>query len=372
MHLLTLPLRNLARRRTRSLLTAAGVAVAIGGLIALIGTVRGLERGWTAKLARQGTDIVVVRKGTVEIMSATLDERLAPEIARRPGVAEVSGELIDLIDLDNGEMVVLAGWPANSRFWNSLRVQAGRLPTPDSGKEIIIGQATADALGKKPGMSIVLGGREFFIAGVFTQREVLANWGVIMPLASLQSLLEKQGRVTTFSLSLEPSAPSFVSSVIADLRQSFPTLSFSATAEVGENNSMLRVLRASAWVVSLIALAIAVVVIINTLMMSVVERTREIGVLRAVGWRSRSIFALVAAEGMLLTAIGTVAGIGLGLATLHWVLTLSPLRGMLEAGLSARIIGEVFGAALVLGSAGSLIPAWRALKLDPIQALRSE
>jgi putative ABC transport system permease protein len=131
-------------------------------------------------------------------------------------------------------------------------------------------------------------------------------------------------------------------------------------------------LRATAWVVSLITLSIAVVVVINTLLMSVVERSQEIGVLRAVGWRASSIFALVAAEGMILTAIGTVLGVGLGLAMLHWVLTMSPLRGMLEAGLSAKIIVEVFSAALLLGGAGSLIPAWRALKLDPIRALREE
>ncbi|MBN2398977.1 MAG: FtsX-like permease family protein [Candidatus Aminicenantes bacterium] len=372
MHLLTLSLRNLARRRTRSLLTAAGVAVAIGGLIGLIGTVRGLERGWIAKLARRDSDVLVVRKGTVEILSATLDERIAPEIARIAGVAEVSGELLDLIDLDNGEMIILAGWPASSRFWNTLRIKSGRLPTAASGQEVIIGQSTAAALAKKPGMPIMLGGSEFRISGIFAQRDVLADWGVIMPLAAMQVLLEKQGRVTVFNLRLEQSGQSFVSRVIENLRDKFPTLTFTETSEVGDNNSVLRVLRSTAWVVSLIALAIAVVVIINTLMMSVVERTPEIGVLRAVGWRSSTIFALVATEGMILTAIGTVLGIGLGLATLHWVLTMSPLRGMLEAGLSVRIIGEVFAAALLLGSAGSLIPAWHALKLDPIQALRSE
>lgn len=372
MQLLTLPLRNLARHRTRSLLTAAGVAVAIGGLIALVGTVRGLERGWTTKLAHLGTDVLVARKGTVEILTATLDERIAAEIAQVPGVAEVTGELLDLIDLDNGEMLVLAGWPGNSPFWNSLRVTDGRRPAPDEAHAIIVGQATADALGKKPGMTLTLGGREFLVTGIFAQRDLLANWGVVMPLASLQSLVEKQGRVTIFNLRLAPSGQPSVSSVIEDLRRTFPTLSFTKTAEVGETNSVLRVLRATAWSVSFIALAIAVVVVVNTLMMSVVERTREIGILRAVGWRASSILALVAAEGMMLTAIGTGAGIVLGWATIKWVMTSSSLRGVLESGLSARTIAEIFIAALILGSAGSLYPAWRALKLDPIKALRSE
>jgi putative ABC transport system permease protein len=369
---LTLPLRNIVQHRARSLLTALGVAVAIGGLIGLVGTVRGLERSWTAKLARRGSDVLAVRKGTVEILSATLDENIAPALARFPGVAEVTGELLDLIDLENGEMVVLAGWPGHSRFWDALQVKAGRLPDSAAGREVIIGQATAEALGKKPGMRVMLGGSEFLICGIFAQRDVLANWGMIMPLAALQSLLEKQGRVTAFSLRLDAAQRPFITQVIAGLRRQFPALAFSETSEVGENNSLLRLLRSTAWVVSLIALSIAVVVIINTLMMSVLERSLEIGVLRAVGWRSSAIFALVAAEGMILTAFGTVLGIGLGLATLHWVLTMSPLRGMLEAGLSAKIIVEVFSAAMLLGGAGSLLPAWRALKLDPIRALRSE
>ncbi len=372
MRLLTLPLRNLARHRTRSLLTAAGVAVAIGGLIALVGTVRGLERGWTAKLTHRDTDVLVVRKGTVEILAATLDERMAAEIAQVPGVTEVTAELLDLIDLDNGEMLVLAGWAGDSPFWNTLHVIEGRLPAADDAQTIVVGQATADALGKRPGMTIILGGQEFLVSGVYAQRDLLANWGVVMPLAQLQSLVEKQGRVTVFNLRLEQSGQPFVSRVIEDLRRKFPTLSFTETSKVGENNSVLRVLRATAWSVSFIALAIAVVVVVNTLMMSVVERTREIGILRAVGWRASSILAIVSAEGMILTAIGTVAGIGLGWATIQWVMTSSSLRGILEPGLSARLFVEIFIVAIILGSVGSLYPAWRALKLDPIQALRTE
>lgn len=372
MRFLTLPFRNLARRRTRAFLTAAGVAAAIGSLIALVGTVRGLERGWTTKFARRGADVLVVRKGTVEILAATLDERLAAELKRVPGVVEVTEELLDLTDLENGEMVVLAGWAGNSPFWSGLHVLDGRLPAADESNTIIIGQATSDALGRKPGMTLALGGRELLVVGVFAQRDLLANWGVVMPLPALQALVEKQGRVTNFSLRLARSDQPFVSDVVETLRRRFPTLAFTETSEIGETNSVLRVIRATTWSISLIALAMAVVVIVNTLLMSVLERTREIGILRAVGWRSSSILALITTEGLMLTAIGTAAGTLLGFATLRWVMTASTLRGVLEADLSSRTVIEICLAALVLGTAGSLYPAWRALRLDPIQALRSE
>jgi putative ABC transport system permease protein len=121
-----------------------------------------------------------------------------------------------------------------------------------------------------------------------------------------------------------------------------------------------------------VALLMGAFFILNTLLMAVGERTREVGVLVAVGWSDARILALVLIEGLLLALAGGLAGAALGLAGLEWLSRLPHLRGFVDPEISPRLLGEVLGAALLLGLAGGFYPAWRALRLAVVDALRHE
>src|SRR5262245_54001948 len=125
MSFLALTIRNLLRRPLRAALAAGGVALSVAGFLAFIGLARGPARAWESTLAGQGTDVVVSRRGAVELMSTSLEESLGLELASVVGVRDAVGELLDLVALDSGETVVFSGRPTESFLWRSLEMVAG-------------------------------------------------------------------------------------------------------------------------------------------------------------------------------------------------------------------------------------------------------
>jgi putative ABC transport system permease protein len=111
---------------------------------------------------------------------------------------------------------------------------------------------------------------------------------------------------------------------------------------------------------------------LNTLLMSVLERTREIGVLRALGWRRRHVLGMVLQEALVLGAVGGSVGVAIGLG-LTWLVTLIPgLFGSIEPVYSPELFVQAVVVALGAGLLGGLYPAWRATRMHPAEALRYE
>ena len=141
---------------------------------------------------------------------------------------------------------------------------------------------------------------------------------------------------------------------------------------MAENNSILKLLRAMVWGVSVIALIMALVIILNTLLMSVTERTREIGIFLAIGWSGGRILSMFILEGLLLSCSGGLIGTGAGIFGLQILAEHPRLQGFIEVGIALTLLFQVFSSAVLIGLLGSLLPAWRAMKLNTIEALRYE
>lgn len=110
---------------------------------------------------------------------------------------------------------------------------------------------------------------------------------------------------------------------------------------------------------------------INTLMMAVAERTREIGIMSAIGWSRPRILGMIVIEGLLLSSVSSLLGCILGVLVARWIAAMPAVRGFLEPEITLRLAVEVAIALLVLGGLGSLYPAWRATRLDPEKALQT-
>jgi putative ABC transport system permease protein len=120
------------------------------------------------------------------------------------------------------------------------------------------------------------------------------------------------------------------------------------------------------------AVFLGAVGMLNTMLMSVLERTREIGVLRALGWQRRQVVGMILREALVLGAVGGVCGILLGMG-LVWALQQIPFIGsMLEPSYEAALLARAMVMALVAGTIGGLYPSWRATRMRPVEALRYE
>lgn len=365
--------RNLSLRPVRTLLTVVGIAVAVAAFITLVGMSRGLENAWINSLVERGVHLLGVHKGAVDIMTATLDEDLSARLARVRHVKAVSGELIELMALDSRRTVLARGWPRGSYLWRTLRLDRGHLPEVREPAGIVLGPALAEGLNKWPGSTLRIRNHRFLVTGIASPASSFSNNTIFMQLAPMQDLMDKRGKVTGFCLNIDHfENPALVAELKSTLAKNFPDLSFSETSEIADNNEIIRLLRAIAWSTSLIALIMALVVISNTLLMAVAERTREMGILSALGWQAWRVLMLIVLEGLLLSLAGSLAGTFLGLAGMHWLAALPRLQGFFEPRADLHLMVQVLLSALLLGVAGSLYPAWRAVRLNPVDALKYE
>ena len=372
MHLGSMAIWNLRRRPTRSLLTALGIAAAVGSLVAMVGLSRGLERGWLKHFQARGTDLVVIQKGAIEILTTNLEEKVGQEISRIEGVRDVAGELGDIMALETEITTLAVGWPPGCHLWGTIQLIEGRLPTAGERDAVLLGQSAAEALKKKVGDPILVRDNKLKIIGIFRMGGVIGNNSVILPLAVMQEIVKRQGKVTVFHIRVKRSGdPAGLSAVKSRLQTAFPDLSFLEASIAVSDDIVLQLFRAVSWSISVMAVISALVVMINTLLMRVMEQTHEIGILSAVGWSAGRIMRMIVLEGLILAFLGGVTGLALGVGGLHWLTGFTRVN-MIEYEVSARLLMEVMSGVIILGGLGSLYPAWRAIRLNVVDALRHE
>jgi putative ABC transport system permease protein len=160
--------------------------------------------------------------------------------------------------------------------------------------------------------------------------------------------------------------------VLSTLNSRFDTLIFQETREIADNNKILQLFRAIAWGTSSIALTICVFVVLNTLLMSVTERKREIGIYLALGWQSSRVMVMIGMEALMITIAGGLIGVVMGSGGLHLLVGATELRAYIEPRLDVWVITETFLASVLLGTIAGIYPAWRAIRISPTEALRYE
>jgi len=124
--------------------------------------------------------------------------------------------------------------------------------------------------------------------------------------------------------------------------------------------------------ISIIAIAAGGLSVLNTMLMSVFERTREIGVLRALGWQRKAVLAMILRESVLLGFLGGVAGVAISFGMIELMKLSAALGSWVDPVWSWEIFARAFLLSIFLGAIGGLYPAYRATRLSPVEALRYE
>ena len=370
--------------KCRSILTGIGVAVAIAAVVALLGVSRGFEDSSRSMLSSRGVDIVVVRAGLGQQTTARLDESIGRQIGQLPEVSQVAPVLTDRVRLPGTALPVpVTGYPAGSFALGRLNVEPGHGRTLEAGDKdgVLLGAILARNLGKKPGDMVKIEDRDFHVVGVFQGSSMFENGGAVALLPDLQTLMERVGQVSEFQVVLkkqfktDEAAQQHVQREVKTLHDPQGKaygLDALTTEQYVDNSNEVKLSQAMAWMTSAIALIIGAVGMLNTMIMSVLERTQEIGILRAIGWRKLRIMRMILWESFTLSLAGAVVG-SLAAEVLTQVISRLPAaNGMVVPNISPAVVGIGFLLALLVGLVGGAYPAYRGASLAPTEALRYE
>ncbi len=372
----TIVLKNVIRRPLRSILTALAIAVAVGTVVALLGISYGFERTFLDLYRGSGIGLIVVRAGSRQRMTSTLDERLGDQIRALPGVRDGFGGLIDTVSFNELGLygVLVQGWMPQTMAFDHLRLISGRALRRDDGKAVMLGTVLAKNLGKGVGDTLSLyEGEDFRVVGVYRSSNVFEEGAMVIPLAQLQRLMQREGQVTGLSVILDRSADqATLERVRRQVEALAPALHAMTTDEHVKSLTEIQLAKAMSWLTATVALVLGTFGVMNTMVMAVHERTKEIGILRAIGWRRWRVARLILLESVILSLVGAILG-GVGAGLLVRLLTLVPtVNGLIDGRIPPVVLAYALAVALLVGLFGGLLPAYRASRMLPTAALGYE
>jgi len=388
MNFLSLCWKNLKRRKTRTTLTILGVAIAAACLFSILSFDTGYRRALAEEMKRSGAHLYVSTEGCpLEAASLILhggeipkflpEERLE-QVRQIPGVHAAAGMLIfgvpnpnigNKIDLFYGvtpDMVDLRP------YWKI----AGRFPSNDN--EILLGAEVAKVEKRSVGDKMYFEGldKEFVVSGILERTGTQDDGFYFLNLKTAQRLFHKPDALTTVPVGVEnlDRLGEVEKRIKARLPDVYVVTEKQMTSTIQQFVGGSKTLIAS---VTLIAVLVSLLGVLNTVLMSVFEMMREFGYMRCVGAMRRHIFRIVLTETLLICGVGGLAGGLLGLlfssATDRFLRVLLPYA---PAGRLLSIEPMVFVLAVLIavfmGAVAGVYPAFRAAAVSPMEAVRNE
>ena len=382
-------LRELSRRKLRTTLTILGITIGIWALVvfsSMANKINALVEGGSQYYA----DKVIVTDGSAfGVAPMSLDS--ADTIRDLEGVAAVDAQIQLLWDEEAGvsfsvpDMVVgtIPGADEGHEEFE-LQIATGRMLTADDGgKLVVLGSTLATEYGVTAGDSIEIRGHQFEVIGTLQPTLTAPDTTGIVPLAAAQELFAEtlpplitdavEPATLVNQIVVYPEAGADVDEVASRIEAAVDNSATLTGAQFDEQiGASTAIFNAIIIGVAVISLVVGGLSVINTMAMSVAERTREIGIKRAIGGsRGRIIRALVAEAGI----IGLIGGlIGLGLGAMVVVLANEAGRagGTILFDLTPGTAIFALAFSTILGMLAGVIPAWSAARLDPVAALRYE
>ncbi|MEI7770500.1 MAG: ABC transporter permease [Chloroflexales bacterium] len=403
-------LTTLRSNPLRTLLTTLGVLIGVAAVVALLAIGRGSQESITASITSNGANLLTVRSGASssggvrgavgDSSSLTMADAVAlADSARNPDVAQVSPEYSGNAQLVAGSNNVNARVTGAAAIYASVHnstlaegVFIGSDDVSTTAKVIVLGANVCETLfpdGGALGQIVRVNGQQFTVVGVLASSGGTgfgsADDGVIVPLSTAQRTLfgarSVGGSWTVSTIVTQASGAATVDAAQAEVKttmreehslaldgsaDNFSVINQAAIlATVTQTTQMLTLFLAA---IAAISLLVGGIGIMNIMLVSVRERTREIGLRKALGAREGDVMRQFLFESLALSGVGGLAGLLLGSAIALAV----NLSGLMTATLSWDVALLAFGFALAVGLFFGIAPARSAARLDPIVALRYE
>ena len=367
-------LRNLTRRKTRTLLTTAGIAIGVAMIVALGAMGEGLRTGYLTMFSGSGADLTIMQKGAYDITISSVPEEVVQQVAQLPEIKAATGMMVGNVTAPGSPYFFVFGYDPASFAIERFKIvdgsPLGQTRTAGrSAREILVGKQAAESLKLKVGDALPLSGGTFRIVGIYETGSGFEDAAAVAALPDVQNLLQKKRQVGAVQIQLKDERQ--IDRVRERITKTFPTLNLTKSSQAADQQQVVTMIQGLAWGISMLAVVIGGIGMTNTVMMSVFERTREIGTLRALGWRRRRVLIMVMGESTLLGVVGGVIGCAIGAAVIG-PLGRVPALSFLQGRLTSALLVQGMLTAIVLGAAGGIYPARWASKLLPIEALRYE
>lgn len=362
-----LAVANILQKKIRSAIAVLAVGIGTALLLVLVGVTRGSIDEVASRIQNVGGDIIVQQAGATSFLalkSGILPERYGERLRTVPGVAAVSPVVTWTTTFQNQFYVVYGIDPAQfSSIGGGLQIVAGRaLRRPG---EVVVDSRLAATARLSPGDRIELLGSSFEIAGI-SKEGIGAR--IFLLMSELQSMLHQEERVSLFFVRC--TSPAVVKETVAAIEAELKGVRCQILE--GFADEMARSMSGLEQFISAVTastLVVSLLVVLLAMYMTILEKTREIGILKSLGASRRLIMANIVLESVLLTGGGVVAGYALTAAAVGALRARYPL---LTVEITPFWIALAGGLGILSGLLGALYPAWFAARQDPVKALSYE
>jgi putative ABC transport system permease protein len=403
-----LAVRSLAKRRLRTYLTMIGIFIGIAAVVSLIGLGQGLRNAITSQFGFIGTDVLSVQAANINFAGAPgqgapnpLKEELIDKIKKINNVDLAFGRYIGATTIEfKGKQKIefVVSVPGNGdrkafERMTNLKVQDGRLLTDQDTKGILLGDSyhkgtTFGATFDKPinaGDKVLLNGKQFTVVGILEKKgsfifddAIWMNGDVMIS----EGIKADDGTVNIIAVKVKD-----VNKIDQTQQDIERLLRKERNVKEGEEdftvqtpqkaletlNSALFAVQLFVTIIAVISLLVGGIGIMNTMYTAVLERTKEIGIMKSIGAKNSAIFTLFFLESGLLGMVGGLIGIILGLIFANGLAFIGSLAlgsDLIKASVSLGLIFGALAFSFVMGTFFGVLPAYRASKLNPVDALR--
>ncbi|HZW83888.1 MAG TPA: ABC transporter permease [Candidatus Deferrimicrobium sp.] len=386
MRLTNIAMGNLKRRKLKMGLLVLGLVIGVASIVGLFSITKAMQEDLANKIDEYGANMLIVPDNdnvsisfggiTVEGVGQVKDFDMSiidkmRTIKNKETLNIISPKLL-ADDSINNKQALLVGvqFPEELRLkkWWQINWIAGK-KAPTAG-EVLVGSEAARVLELAPGNTVKIKGQDFQVAGTIQPTGSSENDSAIfIDLATLQKLTNRPQAVSLVeAAAFCYTCPIF--EVTSQLQEKLPGTKVSALKESVQNrDDMVKKFGVFALAVSGIIMIIGALVVLISMLSSVKERTREIGVFRAIGYRKSHVIQIVLTEATILSLIGGIIGYLIGMSV-------ASAFGSVVAQMDVKVVWQpllalyAIGGAVVIGVVASAIPAWQATRLDPVEALR--
>jgi len=377
-------LHNLRRRKGRAIFLVIGLLIGVATVVTLLSLTDAMAQRAQHELENFGANIIIaprtdqlalnyggVQLGGVNLIASEIEQSSLQKIdtiRNRRNVATIAPKVLGAVEVAGQRVMMMGVDPVAElkvkRWWSI----AGR--HVEQGRELLVGDAVVQEFGIEMGDQLKVNGEDFTVVGLLDRTGSQDDQLLIAPLGVAQETLGKEGQVSMVEVAaLCHDCP--VDDMVMQLQEVLPETDVQAVQQVVKTRMhALDQFRLFAWGVAVTVVVIGALLVFVTMMGAISERTREIGIFRAIGYRRRHVLHLVLMEAAVVSAVAGVLGYLAGvLATITTLPLLDGGQAVWQWNPSLAV-ASLF-AAIVVGLLASLQPALRASRLEPSDALRA-